>query len=179
MDGERKLKKNPITKEQYLEYVKANPFCKRRDIAKHFNISTDLLASHFSKYKLHLRSMRPEVFHGHYKTEIAEFAVNHTLKEIMVHFNENESIKFYMKRHKIPFLKDENLYANYHRENVRDKKCSGNDFEMMFVLSHYFSLASIAAAFNVSREWVRVVCNDFEAGKRILSVKMEGDKNNV
>lgn len=164
-----------VSKEQYVEYISMNPYVKIKDIAEHFNIKKSLVSCHFRQYGLHLREMRPDHYHGIPVHEIVEFAATHTMKEIIAHFD-NPAILSFINRRKIPFLKKIREYEKFHREERRNRKSGGELYEMMYILSRSFSLVSIADAFGVSREWVRIVCDDYDAGKRVLTVNLGIEK---
>ena len=166
------MRKRKITKNQYLEYITAHPYCRIQDIAEHFGEKKSLVASHLVAYGIRLSEIFPPNHNGISLEEIREYAAEHTMKETVVHFG-SSSLMGFLYRHNIPCKKK--VYPEYHRGNRRPKKCTGTDFEMMYVLSRWFNLACIADVFGVSKEWVRQVCDDFDSGKRVLTAKESND----
>lgn len=165
-----------VSKEQYIEYLKEFPCSSLKNIAEHFGIKKSLVSCHFRQYDIHLRDIRPDNYHGIPAQEIVDFAAEHTMKEIIAHYNIPGILSF-INRRRIPFLKKIKPYGECHRDMRRARKDNGELYEMMYVLSRYYSLSSIAKAFGVSREWVRIVCDDYDSGKRIVTVDLGGEKS--
>jgi hypothetical protein len=151
------MRQRKIEKDDYISYLEANRYASTREVAEHFGIKKTLVASHLREYGIRLRDFRPKGYHGISYEEICNYSVNHTKNEIIEHFG-IPAIISYINREKIPYVKD----AHRGRKLIGDEPC------MMYVLSRYYSLASIARMFGRTREWIRQVVMSFERGERKL-----------
>lgn len=166
-----------VSKEQYVEYLRENPFATTKDIALHFGIKISCVSSHFLEYGIRLRDYRNEDYKGISKDEITRYAADHTMAEIIEHFGMTKSITAYIHRKKINYIKKNHMIGNVYRARARKPKPTGTVYEMMYVLSSNFSLSSIGEVFGKSREWVRQVVDSYNNGERILPDRLKEDKD--
>ncbi len=157
-----------VSKEQYVEYVKANPYVSIKDIAEHFGIKRTLVRCHFRQYGLRLRELGIENFRKIPKSEVVAYASCHTMREIIEHFG-SPAILSYVNRHEIPHIKKQSGRNKTVRKIRRSSTLSDLECEMVFFLSSYYSFESIGDVFGIPCDWVNKIIEDFNTGKRIAT----------
>lgn len=144
-----------VSKKEYEEYLYLNPRATIQNIADHFELKKSTVVSQLAQHQIKLNKYKSISYHGIQTSDIVEYAANHTMNEILTHFNEGMPLQSFIWRKKIPYIK----------VGSRKIKPKGDVYGMMYLLSQTYSLASIGRVFGLSRERVRQVVNGFKSGK--------------